>query len=211
MGLGIFHIILVGIFSLITIEARILRVPAFQSIMKSAPQVEGGVSGAVIGGNVTASFPEGLIILETSSDKEYSELIQLIKDEVSAYPCSCGEFVKIVPFAKKDIDFYPIEGLYDRIELQDTISKRGIIIGEYWLYVTPITTNNHKLILNFKVNTSQWTAQALHEPKHSFKKELINQALEMSVDKTLLVGFAPPKIEGSFRGSAYWLILNLKN
>ena len=224
MGLSVLNIILVGMFSFIhssiaipdlnkdiTIEVRILRVPAFQSIMKSAPPVEIGVAGVVIGGNVTASFPEGLVILETSSDKEYSELIQLIKDEISSYPCSCGDFVSIIPYAKKDININPITGLYDGFELQDPIFIRGIIVGNYLLSVEPIITNNHNLILNFEINESHFTAQALHEPKNFFKKELFNQALEMGVDKTLLVGFAPPKLEGSSRGSAYWLIFSLKD
>ncbi len=143
MRLRIFNIILVGIFSIShsfsdipevnkkpTIEVRVLRVPAFQSIMKSTPQVEEGVSGVVMGGNVS-----------------------------------------------------------------------------------PIITNKHNLILilNFEVHKGQLTAEDLHESKNSFEKELFNQALEMSADKTLLVGFAPPKFEGSSRGSAYWLIFSLKN
>ncbi len=163
MGLGAFRIILVGLFSLITIEVYILRVTAFQSIMKSTTQEEGGVLGAVIGGNVTASFPEGLIILEASSDMEYSGLIQLIKSEISSYPCSCGEFVKISPFARKVIGFSSITGLYDRLELHNTISKKGFIVGEYWLNVTPITADNHKLMLNFNVNISQWTDTSIAE------------------------------------------------
>ncbi len=226
MGLRVFNIILAGMFlsfhsfSAIpevnkkpTIEVRVLRVPAFQSIMKPTPQVEGSVSGVVVGGNVTAYFPEGLIILETSIDKDYSEIIQLIKDKISSYPCSCGEFIQIDPYSEEDINFNPLTGLYDRFELRDIIFRRGIIIGEYWLYVTPIITNKHNLILilNFEVNKGQLTAQDLHEPQNSFEKELFNQALEMNVDKTLLVGFAPPKLEGSSRGSAYWLIFSLKN
>lgn len=226
MRLRIFNIILVGLFSIShsfaaipevnkkpTIEVRVLRVPAFQSIMKSTPQVEEGVSGIVMGGNVTACFPEGLDILETSSDKDFSEIIQLIKDKISSYSCSCGEFIQIDQYSEEDIEFNPITGLYDSFELHDRIFRRGFIEGEYELRVSPIITNKHNLILilNFEVHKGQLTAEDLHESQNSFKKELFNQALEMSVDKTLLIGFAPPKLEGSSRGSAYWLIFSLKN
>ncbi len=226
MGLRVFNIILAGMFLSFhsftatpevnknpTIKVRVLRVPAFQSIMKSTPQVEGSVSGVVIGGNVTKYFPDGLDILETSSDKDYSEIIQLIKDKISSYPCSCGEFIQIVPYSEEDIDFNPITGLYDRFELHDRIFRGGFIDGEYGLYVSPISTNKHNLILilNFEVHKGQLTAQDLHESQNSFEKELFNQALEMSADKTLLVGFSPPKFEGSSRGSAYWLIFSFKN
>jgi len=226
MRLGIFNIVLLGVFSIShsfadipevkktpTIEVRVLRVPAFQSIMKSTPQEGEGVSGVVMGGNVTAYFPEGLDILETSIDKDYSEIKQLIKDKISTYPCSCSEFIQINPYSEEDVDFNPITGLYDRFELHDTIFRRGFIQDEYSLYVSPIITNKHNLILilNFEVHKGQLTAEDLHEPQNSLEKELFNQALEMSVDKTLLVGFAPPKIEGSSRGAAYWLIFSLKN
>ena len=226
MRLGIFDIVLVGIFSIShsfaaiselnkkpTIEVRVLRVPAIQSIMKPTPQVEGSVSGVVMGGNVTAYFPEGLDILETSIDRDYSEIIQLIRDKIFSYPCSCCEFIQINPYSEEDLEFNPSTSQYDSFELHDRIFRRGFIEGEYELCVSPIITNRHNLILllNFEVNKGQLTAEDLHESQNSFEKELFNQALEMSVDKTLLVGFTPPKLEGSSRGSAYWFIFSLKN
>ena len=146
--------------------------PAFQSIMKSTPQVEGSVSGSVIGGNVTAYFPEGLDILETSSDKDFSEIKQLIKDKISLYPCSCGEFIQIDPYSEEDMEFNPITGLYDSFKLHDRIFRRGFIEGEYELCVSPIITNKHNLILilNFEVHKGQLTAEDLHESQNFFKK-----------------------------------------
>ena len=227
MRLEIFNIVLLGVLSISssfaaipevnkkpTIEVRVLRVPAFQStIMESTAQVDGSVTGSVMGGNVTAFFPEGLDIIETSLEKDYSEIIQMIKDKISTYPCSCGEFIQINPYSKEEIDFNPTTGLYESFEFNKRFFRRGFIQGEYKLRVSPIITERHNLILilSLELHKGQLTAEDLHEPQKSFEAELFNQALEMSADKTLVFGFAPPKLDGNSRGSAYWFIFRLKN
>ena len=79
----------------ITIETRILAIPALQSRMVDGGTLEDGrVWGVVMGGNVTRNFPEGFTVLEVPSNREDFEFVGLIKDEVSAYPCSCGDFIR---------------------------------------------------------------------------------------------------------------------
>ena len=227
MRLGGFSFILVGMFSFIhfvisnpelnkkpTIEVKVLRVRAFQSTMKPTSQVEGSggmVIGAVMGGNVTAYFPEGLVILETSSDSENKEIIELIKDEISSYPCSCGELIQIVPYAKKDIAFDQRIGLYDHFVLKHSITMRGIIIGEYRIRMQPIAIKRQTFMLNFEVDEEYSIFQALHDHKKSSVSERFNQAIELHEDNTVLVGYTPPRFVDSPRSSAYWFIISLKN
>jgi len=49
----------------VPLEIRIFSVPPFQSRVLSIEKQEGGgVVGGVLGGNVTANFPEGFIFLK---------------------------------------------------------------------------------------------------------------------------------------------------
>jgi len=194
-----------------TIEIKVFRVEPFQSRVISGGSLEdGGVWSTVVGGNVTAKFPDGYIVLKASSKADNQEIIRLIKKKIASYPCSCGDFVQVGGYSNFIMEFDPKALKYKRFEFHNYIHD-GIIIGEYSLFVEPIIVNNQVVLLSFEVQENQVTAQALNEPTKYFKEELFNQVMEMGRDQILIVGFTPPKTKSGFRGAAYWLVFSMKN
>ena len=67
----------------LNLKVRVFRILPFQSIVtKVTSTQDGGVSGEVIGGKVTASFPEGIVLLETDLYQNNEDLVKYIKEKV---------------------------------------------------------------------------------------------------------------------------------
>ena len=156
-----------------------------------------------MGGNVTASFPEELVVFEASSDRNYDELINLIKDRISSYPCSCGDFIEITPHAKYNVTLDSSTMRQFIYEVHDWINGQG----EYWLNFS-IYTNEHEIFLNFLCEAIYYDSLILDKRGRIFRKELFNRTIEMNLSQTILIGFAPPKAQNGYRGSAYWFIIS---
>ena len=216
MGMAAFNLVLLGLFiatpfstdlprrnEKITIEARVLGIPAFQSKMAGGGTLEDGrVWGEVMGGNVTRNFPEGIVILEAPSDREDHEYVRLIKEKVSSYPCSCGDFIQIVPWRRFNVVLDSRAAGNKVCEIHDRISGRG----EYWLHFS-IDTDQEEVFLSFLCEAIYYDSLKFEERGRIVREELFNRTIPLILDQTLLVGFAPPKSKDGGRGSAYWFVV----
>lgn len=189
----------------ITVEIRVFLIPAFQSFpVFSATHEGGGVIGSSFGGNVTASFPEGITVLRTASNKTRNELARLIKDKISTYPCSYGDFIAIKPHSSHHIALNRLLLGQNIYELHNMITGRRSIAGEYWFSVQPLYVENQEILINFNGSAIYYGSLKFTESGRIAKDVLFNQAIEMNLDETLLVGFSPPKAEDGSRGTSFW-------
>ncbi|MCJ7578903.1 MAG: hypothetical protein MUP98_00025 [Candidatus Aminicenantes bacterium] len=218
MGYNIVNIFLVGVLSFmqplissplikkeITVEIRVFRIPAFQSFPGSSAKHEGGGAiGSRFGGNVTASFPEGITVLRTASNKNNNELIQLIKDKISSYPCGCGDLIGISPHASHSVALNHLSLSQNMYELHNMIHGRRSWVGEYWFSIQLLDVESRKILTNFIGDAIYYSSLRFTNSGRIAPEVLFNQTIEICLDETLLVGFAPPKAEDGFRGTAYW-------
>lgn len=211
-----FNLVLLGLFiatqsstelpghnEIITIETRVLGIPAFQSKMVGGGTLEDGrVWGAVIGGNVTRNFPEGITVLEAPSDREDHEFVRLIKDEVSAYPCSCGDFIQIATWRRFIVTLDSGADGHKISEIHEKISGRG----EYWLHFS-IDADQQEVFLNFLCEAIYYDSLKFNKNGRIVREELFNRTIPLIWGQALLIGFAPPKSKDGGRGSAYWFVV----
>ena len=188
-----------------TMGIKIFRILAFQSKMVAGKGEGGLFMGALVGGNVTASFPDGFIVFKTTQTNDNLELIQLIKQRISSYPCSCPDFTEFDSYSKHEIQINPNKIKQDSFEFHNKFFRAGLISGEYWLYVTPVTVNNHNIILEFELLVQDYNSLELCEDGSIGKKERLSQRIEIEANQTLLVGFREPSADERYKSSVYWL------
>lgn len=217
MGIAAFNFVLLGLFigtqlsndlprriGKITIETRVLGIPAFQSKMAGGGVLEDGrVWGVVIGGNVTRNFPEGITILEAPSNRKDQEYVRLIKDKVAAYPCSCGDFIQINTWRRYIVTLDSGADGHKITEIHEKINGRG----EYWLHFA-INTVETEVFLNFLCEAIFYDSLKFDERGRILREELYNWTIPLILDQTILIGFAPPKDKNGDRGSAYWFVIS---
>ena len=217
MGIAAFNFVLLGLFigtqlstelpcrnEKISIETRVLEVPALQSKMAGGGVLEDGrVWGVVMGGNVTRNFSEGITILEAPSDREDQEYVRLIKDKVSSYPCSCGDFIQIALWKRFNVELDSSTAGQKVCEIHERISGRG----EYWLHFA-IDTYQQEAFLNFLCEAIFYDSLKFDKKGRIVREELYNRTIPFILDQTILVGFAPPKDKNGGRGSAYWFVIS---
>ena len=155
-----------------------------------------------MGGNVTRNFPEGFTVLEAPSDREDHEFVGLIKDEVSAYPCSCGDFIQIATWRRFNVTLDSSAAGHNVYEIHEKIHRRG----EYWLSFS-IDVDHKEVSLNFLCEAVYYDSLTFDENGRVARRELFNRTIPLIQDRALLVGFAPPKSKDGGRGSAYWFVV----
>ncbi len=181
----------------LNLKVRIFRILPFQTIVK-AKSISikdgkvGGIQGGIIRENVTASFPDGIVLLETDLNQDNADLDRLIKEKVK-FSClskrvgiSQVDTLNISINAKNFETFIAGEGLYPKIMYGH---------GGYRLIVVPLAIEKDELILRVKFQ--------------GFEKKLLDQTIGVKFAKTLLVGF-PSKDFGG-RGAIYWLAFSFED
>ena len=187
----------------ITIETRILRIPAFQSKMSGGGTLEDGrVWGVVMGGNVTRNFPEGITVFEAPSDREDHEYVRLIKDKVSSSPCSCMDFIQIATWKRFHVELDSSAAGQKVCEIHERISGRG----EYWLHFA-VDTDQEEVFLSFQFEAIYYDSLKFDIGERIVREELFNRTIPLIRGQVLLVSFAPPKSKDGSRGSAYWFVV----
>jgi hypothetical protein len=181
-----------------------LRIAAFQSVLKTKSVEGGGVIGSRYGGNVTASFPEGIVVLRTSSDRSKGELTQFIKEKVTF---RYSKIVKMNPFFRHELKFSTASKQPNRFEFNDKIFKRGLIVGEYWASITPIVYINQSIILDFRMEEYRFDSNIQRILSDRFKNEIAHQVLTVNHGETLLIGFVQPLVESRHKGNVYWIAI----
>jgi hypothetical protein len=176
----------------------IFLIPPHQSIVKGGeppPAKEGevgGVRGEQIGGYVTASFPDGIVLFESDLFKSIEDFTKSIKEHVRF---CCPEVVSILPLSKANI-LIDTENLEASVINKELYAPPPEYSREYSLKVQPLSIENEEAVLKVKFSIKI-------KPTDREKKELLNQTLGIKFPKTLLVGF--PAKEDGHRGTVYWL------
>lgn len=185
----------------LNLKIRIFQVPPWQSIVMSVPTPPGekGVKGSMRGGNVTASFPNGIVLFETDLPQSNEDIIRFIKEQTRfTFP----DFVNILPVAD----------VYIRV---DTENLKTSIIGErkypprnkhlitdYTLQVLPLSIQNEEAVFKFGFFAKYKVAEG-------DKKKLLDRTLGVAYSKTLIVGF--PTNDNTGRGAVYWLVFSFED
>ncbi len=206
-------IILFALFSLgmsyrnpgLNLKVRIFQIPPHQSITKilpSPPAKEGevtGIYGERIGGNVTATFPNGIVLLETDLFQSNDDLIREIKEKVSF---CCEKVLSILPVAEEDmlVDevslFIPLRG--GKIYRQ----RNSHLYVDYSLGIQPLSIQDEEAILKIRFSAKYKVAEG-------DKKKLLDQTFGLKYSRTLIVGF--PTNGNHRRGTVYWLALSFED
>ncbi len=216
MGIAGFNLVLTGLFLVtqpptglpgqrekITIDTRVLVIHALQSKMVGGKVLEDGrVAGWLFTGNVTKNFPESITVLEAPYDREENEFVRLIKERVSSYPCSCGDFIQIVPWRRFNVALDSSTIGHKVYEIHERICGRG----EYWLNFS-IDTDQQEVFLNFLCEAIYFDSLKFDERGRIVREELFDRTIPLIWDQALLIGFAPPKSKDGGRGSVYWFVV----
>ena len=165
--------------------------------MKSYPTKEGGIRGEVIGGNVTASFPDGIVLLESDLYQNNLDIVKFIKEKVKF--SGLGEKVKISSIGAwsvgipKNLEAY-LEELKRKKEKENVGIQYVKRYEPYVLAISPLFVQKGEVILRIKF--------------HNFEK-LLNQTIAVKLSRTLLVGF-PSHVMGR-REAIYWLVFSFED
>lgn len=188
------------------LKVTIYHIPPYQSVVKAAPIPAkegevGGTQGTMRGGYVTRSFPDGIVLFESSSLRSNEDIARAIKDHVHF---ACSDVVNIIPCA----DVYI---LVDKKDLMTTLadeeyypppSMHGHLVREYTLDIEPLLIENATAVFKIKFAAEM-------NPSDNEYKVLLDQVFSLKYDKTLFVGF-PSKDDG-IRGTVYWLAFSFED
>ncbi len=174
------------------LRVRVFRILPFQGSVKSYPAKEGGIRGVVSGGNVTAFFPDGIVLLETDLYQNDEDLVRFIKEKVKF--SGLGEKVKI---SKVEHSNHTITK--DRyIAIKENEEGKAVHLtryGQYLLSIRPLSIEGRReVILSVEFRN--------HE-------KLLDQTIGVRFSKTLIIGF--PTNEKGSRGTVYWLALSFED
>jgi len=191
----------------VRVFAKVYEIPPYQSKIVSAVQnKDGSVSGAVIGGNVTASFPDGVLILDAYFDKDLPD--NAVKEAIRTklrWPCGEAqpsvvginylgkhEFVFNTGAVQKDEDFQSV-----------VIAGSGVNIR--LLSIVPLLLKEKDLII--KIRFEAGSRNKGNPPPVGL---LIERTLNLDLSRILLVGFPSRDLNPLSRGAVtvYWLVLS---
>jgi len=189
----------------LNLKVSIFQVPPYQGIVKSESTlpteegVVGGIRGSVIGGYITTSFPEGIVIFESGIFQSNTDIIRFIKDKTkSTFPY----FVGILPIADVLI-LVNAENLEISIAEEQVYPPRNKhLIVDYLLKVLPLSIQNEEAVFKFRFS-------AKYKETKGDKKKLLDQIFGVKFRRTLLVGF--PTNEDRGRGVVYWLAFSFED
>lgn len=183
------------------LKVCIFQVPPWQSVIMSVPTPPGekAVKGSMRGGNVTARFPNGIVVFETNLSQRNKDIIRFIKEQTRFI---LPDFVNILPVAD----------VYIRV---DTENLKTPIIGglmypprnkhliiDYTLQVLPLLIQNEEAVFKFGFF-------AKYKVVEGDKKKLLDRTLGVAYSKTLIVGF--PTNDNTGRGAVYWLVFSFED
>jgi hypothetical protein len=170
----------------IKVYLKIYWVPMYQSRVSAEETENGQIVGGMIGGNVTALFPAGVVILDSDLGKDASDSIvqDYIKEKVLF---GCEEVVRILPLAKHTFEFNPIslESKETKEELYDFEGRRF----KYAIKIKPQFIGNGEIILKLQFIIRQ--------------QILLSQTFGFKVYRNYFIGF--PAYDGKPRGNVFWI------
>jgi hypothetical protein len=188
----------------VKLKVRIFQVPRIQSITWNVPAPEGGVKGMTVGGDVTVTFPDGIVLLETDMDKNDIELFKVIKEKVKF---SCPDVVGILPIKSLIFDI-------NRESMEVSLVKEELypqkpLKTDYSFNISPVSIGSEEIVLKLEFITQDKRSPANKEDEGRTKRKLLEHTLGIKYARILLVGF--PSNDNGARGTVYWLALSIEN
>lgn len=183
------------------IRVRVFEIPMMQSVVWGQDDGKGGIIGGQAGGDITASFPDGLVIIPTALGSQASgDMIKTkIRDGVE-FGCA-KEFPRGVGINLNDDYDFDFEGRnLGTVVNSHLIKYDPIHKSEYSLEIKPLAVMADEVLvlIQFGVSNSHSTTTALG-------RTLIKQTVGLALSKVVLIGF-PSKDSGP-RGTVYFLAL----
>jgi|GEM_PF-5548155 hypothetical protein len=193
----------------IRVYLKIYEVPAYQSILSAQKTENGGLKGTKIGGNVTATFPSGIVLLDSDLGRDASDSIveNYIKSKVLF---GCPEIVNIFPVAKYELELNPLsESKRIKEELSD-FKGNGL---NYEIKIKPQFISDNEIILNLQFikeieKIKPFELLAFRKYKREFERKMIlNQTFGFKFFKNYYIGFLDysGKLKGMYTGFQYLL------
>jgi len=176
------------------INIRVFEIPPWQSLVTNEAGGERGpIIGRTKGADVTASFPEGIVLVPTDLDKDAAE--NKLKEELlgrgyfkeakstfpsgfgwralGAYSFSCPQDEFGVETSRKEYHHGPT-------------SSPGMNRSEYWLTIRPKSADEKDAVLGLKFECRLKT----EEFPEGANPILLDQDVEIPLGKMLLIGFS---------------------
>ena len=191
----------------VRVFAKLYEIPPFQSrIVSMVQNKDGSVSGSMIGGNVTAFFPDGMIILDAYFAKDLPDnaVKEAIREKIRL-PCGEGQPSGVgVNYLDKHEFLFETEATQRGEDFQSVVIA-GSGVFYRLLSIAPLLLTEKDLVI--KIRFEAGFRNISNPPPVEL---LIEQTLNLSLSRVLLVGF--PSKQGSPRNrgavAVYWLALS---
>ncbi len=176
------------------INMRLYEIPMMQSYSYGGAEETGAtVVGYTRGGNITASFPSGIVLIQTDFGKDATE--SKIKEELLAR----GYFKEAKSIFPSGFGWWPMGAFefscpQDELGLEKSrkeyhekpVSSPKTNISEYWLIVRPKSADEINAVLGLKFECRLKTEK---NPAGA-NRVLLDQDADPPLGKTLLIGFS---------------------
>lgn len=193
----------------VRVFAKVYEIPPYQSTIVSAVQnKDGSVSGGLIGGNVTASFPDGVVILDTYFAKELPD--NAVKEAIRTklrWPCAEAQpsGLRIDNYYLDKHEFvFDVEAIQRGQDFQSAVTTGS---GVYFrrLSIAPLLLTEKDLTIKIKFDAG---LRNVGNPPPV--EVLLERSLNLNFSRILLVGFPSKDGNPRYRGVAtvYWLALS---
>jgi hypothetical protein len=151
------------------------------------------------GGNVTGSFPDGIVLFETDIFPDNEDLFSVIKEKVK-FP----NLTRILPIGNIYflVDTEKLEATVINEEVEMYPSRRKHLMREFSLQFMPVTVESEEAVIHVIFSVQK-------DENNPDKMKLLDQTFGVPSFRTLLVGF-PTNDEGG-RGTVYWLAFTIEN
>jgi len=193
--------------NVVRVFVKLYEIPPFQStIVSMAENKDGSVSGAMIGGNVTASFPDGVLILDGYFAKDLPDnaVKEAIRGKVR-WPCGEAQPSGVgINYLDKHEFVFDI-GAIRRGEDFQSVVIAGSGISYRLLSIASLLLTEKELVI--KIRFEAGFRNIGNPPPVEL---LIERTLNLDLSRILLVGFPSKDGNPRHRGAVtvYWLSLS---
>jgi hypothetical protein len=188
------------------IDMRVFEIPPWQSLVTNKAAGEKGIIGLSKVGDVTASFPEGIVLIRTELDKDEAE--SKIKEELlsrgyfketkSAFPSGVGWWTLGVYSFSCPQDEFGVETSRKEYHYGPA-SSPGMNRSEYWLTIRPKSADEKDAVLGLKFECRLKTEKF----PEGANAVLLDQEVEIPLGKMLLIGFSSKDL--ALRKTVYFI------
>jgi len=175
------------------IDMRVFGVPMMQSLVYGKTEGKGATIGYHRGGDVTASFPGGIVLVQTDLDKDAVE--NIIKEELLGRGYfKEAKFIFPSGFEWWALGAYSFSCPQDELGMETSrkeyhegpVSSRNMNRSEYWLTIRPKSSDEKDAVLGLKFECQLKT----EEFPGGVNRVLLDQDVEIPLGQMLLIGFS---------------------